>query len=132
MQLEKNWTLPFPLDMVYAAWVSSDTVIPPATRMDVQPEVGGHYRLFMESPDFSATNEGEFLLVEAPHRVIYTWEWNADGEVTTIDVRFSSVAEGTQILLSHAGFSSSDSLTNHDNGWDAYMEGFVEHLATTT
>ena len=53
MIIEKQYELPFPISHVYAAWVSSDTVIPPATSMDVLPEVGGHYRLIMEMPDFS-------------------------------------------------------------------------------
>jgi len=43
MDLEKHYDLPYPPAKVYAAWVSSDTVIPPATAMDINPIVGGHF-----------------------------------------------------------------------------------------
>lgn len=131
MQIEKTYFLSFPLSVVYVAWVSSDTVIAPATSMDVLPEVGGHYRLLMETPTFVVKNEGEFLLVEPESRVTYTWEWNQDGEVTTIDVRFNSVQSGTRIELLHTGFTKEDSVNNHDSGWDNYIAGLVNHLENT-
>lgn len=129
MEINKHYDLPFPVETVFAAWVSSDTVIPPATGMDVLPEVDGHYRLIMETPDFNGRNEGKFLLVEPNTRVIYTWEWNNDGEVSTVDVSFKASDEGTRIDLVHNGFTSNESVTNHDSGWDSYIEGFTRHLS---
>ncbi len=129
MEITKRYELPFPLETVYAAWVSSDTVIPPATGMDVLPEVGGHYRLLMDMPDFKGMNEGKFLRVEPNQRVTYTWEWNGDGEVSTIDVRFSQSGDGTRIDLLHNGFTREESVTNHDSGWDSYIEGFTGYLS---
>ena len=131
MELSKTYELPFPLEVVYAAWVSSDTVISPATSMDVLPKVGGHYRLIMETPDFSGRNDGEFLLVEPNSRVTYTWEWNADGEVSTIDVRFTASGKGTRIDLVHRGFRRQESVSNHDSGWDSYIDGFTRYLSGT-
>lgn len=128
MELEKTYELGFPVAEVYEAWVSSDTVIPPATSMDVLPTVGGHYRLIMETPEFSGKNEGEFLLVEPQQRVTYTWQWNEDGEISTIDVKFSATDSGTSIQLKHTGFTKPESVTNHDSGWDSYVEGFTRHL----
>ena len=77
--------------------------------MDVLPEVGGHYRLTMETPDFSGSNEGKFFRVEPNERVTYTWEWNGDGEVTEIDVRFQESLTGTLITLIHTGFTKEES-----------------------
>ena len=79
MELTKRYELAFDLKVVYTAWVSSSTVIAPATSMDIEPFVGGHYRLIMDTPEFSGKNEGEFSLVEPQQRVVYTWEWNGDG-----------------------------------------------------
>ena len=62
-QLAKVYELAFPVATVYRAWVSSDTVIPPATAMDILPEVGGHYRLHMDLPDFKGRNDGVFSAV---------------------------------------------------------------------
>lgn len=120
---------------IYAAWVSSDTVIPPATSMDVNPVVGGHYRLVMDMPDFSGRNEGTFSVVEPGERVVYTWEWNGDGEVSTIDVRFEAVddgeSKGTRVTIFHSGFTKPESVDNHRSGWDSYIQGLQNFLDST-
>lgn len=128
MKIEKHYELPFPPEVVYTAWVSSNTVIPPATSMDIDPVVGGHYRLIMESADFTSRNEGHFLAVVPIHNVRYTWEWNGDGEVSEIDVTFVAIDAGTRISLTHSGFSKQESLAAHDSGWDSYIDGFAEFL----
>lgn len=130
MQLDKTYELPFPVAKVYGAWVSSETVIPPATKMDVLPEVGGHYRLFMETPDFTMTNEGAFSVVEPEQRLVYTWEWNHDGEVSTIEVRFKPTDLGTRIDLTHSGFTKLESVEQHDSGWDSYVDGVIGFLSS--
>ena len=138
MQIEKNWVIPYPVHEVYRAWTSSDTVIPPATRMEVQAVVGGHYRLFMETPEFTGRNEGRFLQVDAEKSLTYTWEWNGDGEVTEINVTFEPTPTGdlspakTLIRLLHKGFTREESLTDHDSGWESYVEGFVAYLGESS
>ncbi len=57
-------------------------------------------------PDFQSKNEGEFLRVEPNARVTYTWEWNGDGEVSTIDVVFTRTDGGTHIALTHEGLQT--------------------------
>lgn len=131
MHIQKQYDLPFPIEQVYAAWVSSNTVIAPATAMDINPIVGGHYRLLMEMPDRTAKNEGKFLAVEPGKHVRYTWEWNGDGEVSEIDVTFKSTASGTLITLKHDGFDKQDSADMHDVGWDRYIAGFTDFLAAS-
>ncbi|WP_158969469.1 SRPBCC domain-containing protein [Paraglaciecola sp. L3A3] len=129
MKIEKSYSLPFPLEKVYQAWISSTTVIAPATRMDIVGKVGGHYRLFIDSADFTGINEGTFSRVEPDSRLTYTWEWNNDGDISIIDVKFTKIEAGTQVDLTHSGFSSQQSLADHDSGWDSYIQGFSEYLA---
>ena len=134
MQIEKVFVLPFPSQTVYDAWVSSSTVIPPATRMDIRPEVGGHYRLFIDVDDDAEDqiimNEGIFSLVHPGERLVYTWQWSGDLEVSTIDVTFDSTSDqkGCQVTLKHTGFESADSRDRHDSGWDSYAQGLERHL----
>ena len=129
MEIRATYRIPFPLEQVYAAWVSSDTVIAPATAMDVLAEVGGHYRLIMRGDNFEMKNEGEFVEVRPNEFVHYTWEWNHDGEVSHIEVTFSTVEPGTEIAIYHYGFTSQASVANHTSGWDSYIDGFTKHLA---
>ena len=129
MNIDKSYELPFPLSTVYAAWVSSETVIAPADRMNVEPTPGGAYELFMEGPDGAMSNKGRFHAVTPDERVVYTWEWNGDGEVTVIDVRFEARGDKTGVTLSHRGFLSEESAKMHDAGWDSYIEGLTAFLS---
>lgn len=128
MKIDKTYQLPFSPERVYAAWVSSDTVIAPATRMDIDPVVGGHYRLFMDTPEFSTRNEGVFLEVEPPAHLKYTWEWDSDGKVTEITVDFSPDGNGCRVRIQHAGFAEKESFEMHATGWDSYISGLIEFL----
>ena len=129
MDLEQAYELPFPCEQVFAAWVSSETVIPPATAMDIDPVVGGHYRLFMKTPDFESQCEGVFSIVEFNSRVQYSWEWNQDGNATEIDVSFNPTDAGTAVTIKHSGFSTQESRDMHASGWDSYIAGLTGHLA---
>ena len=129
MELEKRDEIPFPVAQGFAAGLSSETVIRPATEMDALPEVGGHYRLFTETPAFDTTNEGTFSIVEPEQRVVYTREWNHDGEVSTIDVCFAQSEIGTGIHILHSGFEKPKSVAQHDSGWDSYLAGLTAHLS---
>lgn len=129
MNIIKTYELPFPKEKVYANWVSSNTVIHPATSMDISPQVGGHYRLNIDTPEFTSKNEGVFLIVEPTSHVRYTWEWNHDGEVSEIDVKFSCTDKGTNIIVEHSGFTKQQSADMHSQGWDNYIEGFTQFLS---
>lgn len=129
MLIEARYQLPFPTPLVYSAWISPSTVIAPATAMDINPVVGGHYRLLIDTPEFKSRAEGTFSDLQTNRHVRYTWEWDNNGEVTEIDVRFSPSADNTtQIDLVHSGFISAESHDMHRAGWDSYMEGLIAFL----
>ena len=129
MKIIKTYQLPFPVDAVFSAWTSSKTVIEPATRMEIEPVIGGCYRLFVDTAEYKSSNEGVFLEI-IPNRLLkYSWEWNNDGEVSEIEVIFRPNSSGTKILLIHSGFSNKTSLAMHDSGWDSYIIGLENFIA---
>ena len=128
MQIEKTYDLPFRARDIFTAWTSSDAVVPPATRLDLNPVVGGHIKLFMETPEKTASAEGIFFLVEPDRRIRYTWEWNRDGEITEIQVTFEDYEAGTHVTLLHSGFQSEESRDRHIEGWDNYVGGLEKLL----
>lgn len=99
--------------------------------MDINPVVGGHYRLFMETPDFTSSNEGVFIDVKPNSHLKYTWEWNKDGKVTEISVDFVPVGAGTEVKIVHSGFQDAKELAMHDSGWDSYIDGLARYLERT-
>ena len=126
--INKTYLLPFPLALVYNTWISSKTVIEPATSMEIDPVVGGIYRLNMDTGNGQMYNEGKFLQVVPEQLIQYTWEWNGDGDVTQIIVKFSGHGSGTEVQLHHSGFTSAESLKMHDEGWDSFIEGLKKFL----
>lgn len=126
--IKKSYFLPHPAEQIYAAWISSQTVIAPAERMHIEPLVGGRYQLFMEAGSARPSNEGRFLELVSNNRLRYTWEWYSDGEVSEITVEFSAASGGTDIAITHAGFASSQSAAMHDAGWDSYIRGLSVFL----
>jgi uncharacterized protein YndB with AHSA1/START domain len=130
MKIEKTYDLPFPPKRVYDAWICPDTVIPPTTRIDINPTVGGLCRHFVEQEDRCNRAEGLFFAVEPDRRVRYTWERDRDGEITEIDVVFDAVDEGTKLHIRQSGFCKEDSLADQDSGWDNYVEQLTALLET--
>lgn len=92
--------------------------------MDILPEVGGHYRLIMKTPDFSSFTERTFLIVEPNSHVRYTCEWNLDGEVSELDVTFFASEQGTIVVIEHSWFRKLQSTDMHHQVWDNYIKGF--------
>lgn len=128
MEIDKSYRIGFPRADVYAAWVSSETIIAPATAMDVLPEVGGHYRLQMKTAEFEMSNEGVFLQVVPEDYLHYTWQWSGDEEVSDIEVWFRDEGAGTRLDLRHSKLTSAESVQNHDAGWDSYVSGLKHFL----
>lgn len=128
MKIEKTYDLPFPVAAVYDNWVSSATIVPPATRLYVEPFVGGHHQLFVDTAEGMSVNEGRFEIVEPNRRLRFSWEWNHDGQVSHVDVRFAARPGGTEIHLVHEGLRDGARLKRHAAGWDSYIEGLTEIL----
>ncbi len=84
-------------------------VVPCSTRTH-----GGRYRLTMCGPDaVGRTVVGEYLQVDPPHRLAYTWMWEqsdgpAVGVRTVVTVEFRAVGEGTSVVLTQSGFPVAD------------------------
>lgn len=129
MDIRQSYELSFPVAELYAAWVSSATVISPATAMEIEPVVGGLYRLIMNTDGVPAIAAGRFQLVQHNRKLRYTWEWNHDGEVSVIEVTFTEIPMGTRIDIHHSEFDYAQSAERHAAGWDSYIEGLANFLA---
>lgn len=123
---EKTYRLAYPPAAVYRHWISNDTVIAPAERMEIEPNPGGVYRLIMPG---GMIMEGTFSEVVPEQRLSYTWHWQGDAETSQVRVAFAADGDGTQVTITHSGFTSQTSYDNHAQGWDSYIKGFTAHLA---
>lgn len=74
------------------------------------------------------TASGEFVELDPPHRLVYTWGWESGkgSEVlpgsTTIEIELVPADEGTLLRFSHHGLPGAEAAQSHAHGWDHYLE----------
>ena len=96
-----------PRDAVFRAWVSPEVLrrwwgagpdwTSPAVEIDLRP--GGRYRLSMQDPSGTVrTVGGEYVEVDPPRRLVYTWAWETHGAAndapTLVTVEFHEGGAG--------------------------------------
>ena len=87
-------------------------------REDLDPRPGGVYRVWM---DADTVARGEFLEIESPRRVVFTWGWEGNASVppgsTTVELTLQADGDATILLLRHIGLPDGESAAMHEEGW---------------
>lgn len=67
---------------------------------------------------------GEFIEVDAPRRLVYTWRWESQPEFgdTRVTVEFHDRDQATEIVLRHERFPSDVARGEHEKGWSGCFE----------
>ena len=81
----------------------------------LKPAPAGEYRVFMRD---GVETAGEFIEVDPPHRLVFTWGWTHDLEVapgsTRVEVTFTPERGGTRVVLRHHDLPTQAQRTHHD------------------
>ena len=68
---------------------------------------------------------GEFVELDAPHRLVYTWGWDDNEGVppgsSTIEVHLTPEGTGTSLRFVHKDLPSAEAVSSHAHGWDHYL-----------
>ena len=87
---------------------------------------GGRYRFTMTPPDGEPFHlSGEFLEIDPPWRLVYTFRWEEpapDDRETVVDLSLGSAGKGTRLVLSQGPFLTEERLALHRNGWTESFE----------
>jgi uncharacterized protein YndB with AHSA1/START domain len=142
LRLER--TLHAPRDRVFDAWVNPELLrrwwaaqpdwTSPAAEVDLRP--GGRYRLSMQDPGSGAVHSviGEYLEVERPSRLVYTWSWEGDppemegSAETLVTVDFHDEGGSTRVVLTHDGFATDRARDLHAEGWTGCLGNLERRL----
>ena len=86
------------------------------------PRPGGIYRLEMHEPWVAV---GEFVEVDPPNRVVFTWGWEGEDQFTapgssTVEVTLTPDGDGTLVRLVHRDLPT-QAVEGHEKGWDLYL-----------
>jgi uncharacterized protein YndB with AHSA1/START domain len=115
-----------------AKWWGPHGFTTPEIELDLN--VGGSYRYTMEPPDGKAFHlSGEFLEIDPPGRLVYTFRWEepnpADRE-TVVVLSLDAVGEATEVSLSQGEFATEERLALHRSGWADSFEKLAELIQT--
>jgi uncharacterized protein YndB with AHSA1/START domain len=104
------------------------------TAADLNLSEGGRYRFRMTPPDGEPFHlSGEFLEIDAPWRLVYTFRWEeptpADRE-TVVDLALGSTGEATRLVLSQGPFLTEERLALHRTGWTESFDKLQAVLRT--
>jgi len=88
----------------------------------LDPRTGGDVRCRVSPGD---TFSGKYLAVEPPHRVVFTFGWEAaDNPIrpgsTTVEVTLTAKGPGTVLRLVHTGLPA-DAEKDHEQGWGMFL-----------
>jgi uncharacterized protein YndB with AHSA1/START domain len=98
----------------YVQWMGNHVTLDPVP--------GGSYRVRMRD---GVEVAGEFVEVEPPHRLVFTWGWTHEHAVapgtTRVVVTLSAEDGGTRVVLRHHDLPDDEQRRHHRTGWDLYL-----------
>lgn len=126
-------------EAVFAAWTSPGALarwFAPSAHMAttvhaLDVRAGGRYRIEMREPGGKQhICTGEYVTVDAPHRLAFTWAWETgDGEETLVEVSLRALPKGCELTLRHSRFSTEGRREGHRAGWEGCLGRLPSCLA---
>lgn len=128
--LETERVIPATIERVFDAWLDAESVKkwmrpgPGMTvpRVEIDGRVGGRYLIVMASPDREIPHQGEYRVIDRPHKLVFTWISEPAGN-SVVTVLFEEVPGGsTRVVLKHEKLPDEQSRDGHRGGWGAILE----------
>jgi uncharacterized protein YndB with AHSA1/START domain len=90
--------------------------------------VGGRLDVVMTDGDTSIAHHGEFLEVESPRRLRFTWISPFTGDVpSVVTVELRPQGTGTRLLLVHERLPDA-AVPSHASGWGAVLDRLAAEM----
>lgn len=132
--VEAGITVDVSLEQAWRAWTQQDALaswFKPSGGarcrvIDLDPRVGGRWRIEVQLEEGGSYRvAGTYIELTPPHRLMFTWRWEAGGpegfdDETTVDVRLEHHHGRTRIRVMHSRIPS-DLVAIHLEGWSAAL-----------
>jgi uncharacterized protein YndB with AHSA1/START domain len=119
--------LPADRETVFAAWTQPERMagwFSPRGSAEVEAEVvvGGRLRVAMIEGDVRIDHDGEFLEVDPPERLVFTWRSPYTGDrPSVVTIELFDDHGSTRIVLTHRGLPAEER-SSHAGGWGAILD----------
>lgn len=129
--------IPASREEVFSAWIDPESIrdwmCPGDTvtaEAHLDPRVGGSYRIVMKSPTRAVDHTGEYLVVEPPAKLVFTWVSNSTGnQPTLVTVELFERGGACELVLTHERFTNAEAVKRHQGGWGQIVDQLAAHLA---
>lgn len=99
---------------------------------EVDLRVGGRYRIGNLLPEGAILwITGEFLSVEPPHHLSYTWQLagsSAGADVELVTVRFDPRGDSTEVCVTHERIADEAARKSHQDGWVGCLDKLAAYV----
>jgi uncharacterized protein YndB with AHSA1/START domain len=125
--------IPVPRERVFAAWLDPASLAgwmrpggATGATAEVDPRVGGKFRIVMRHGREEFEHTGEYLVIQPPARLSFTWISKAtDHKPTEVTIEFLERPGGTEVVLTHRRLPSAQ-LESHRQGWTDILRELQE------
>jgi uncharacterized protein YndB with AHSA1/START domain len=127
--------IPVPRERVFQAWLDPESLaqwMRPGGATDataeVDPKVGGRFRIVMIEGAKRYEHTGEYLVIDPPKRLEFTWISQAtDHRPTVVTVELLERDRGTELVLTHRRLPPKE-VESHRHGWIDILRELLEKL----
>jgi uncharacterized protein YndB with AHSA1/START domain len=121
--------IPVPRERVFAAWLDpkslSQWMHPGGSThatAEVDAKVGGKFRIVMIEGPKRYEHTGEYLAIDPPKRLEFTWISDAtDHRPTIVTIEFLERDRGTELVLTHRQLPPKQ-VESHRRGWSDILQ----------
>jgi uncharacterized protein YndB with AHSA1/START domain len=105
----------------------------PAVSVDLEARPGGRWRHCLRSVETGADlwHHGEFHEIAPPHRLVFSFAWEEDGErgmENIVTITFAEQNGKTLMTFRQAPFQSDGERDGHHGGWSSAFDRLDEQL----
>ena len=126
-----------PITKVFDAWLDPEMLaqfMRPSPKMVLSPTtneaiVDGRFEILMKIGDKTIPHSGQYLEIERPNKLVFTWVSPASMDDSVVTLTFTSIAENqTELNLNHIRFIDEEHRANHEGGWGRIIDCLIELL----
>ncbi len=125
------------IEKVFDAWLNPETLakfmlpkpgmVNPGVEID--PRVGGKFRIDMNVGDDIIPHSGEYLEITRPNKLSFSWQSPFSGDGSRVTVELASLdAKTTEITLHHVRFPDQESRDDHKGGWSNILQALQQNF----
>lgn len=126
-----NKTIHAPIEKVFDAWLNpkilSTFMLPmpgmPEPEVEIDARKGGSFTIIMDAGGEKLPHTGEYLEINRPDRLVFTWVSQWSPENSTVTLNFTKIDDNkTNISLSHIKFIDEETRSDHEGGWGHILD----------